>query len=70
MPGAVPRTSTRALTLNTLPYVLEIANLGWQGAAKKNASLAKGIDFVEGTITHQAVAEAFTLPYTPIKDAI
>lgn len=70
MPGAVPRTSTRALTLNTLPYVLEIANLGWQGAAKKNAALAKGINLVEGKITHHAVAEAFNLPYTPLGNII
>jgi len=70
MPGAVPRTSTRALTLNTLPYVLEIANLGWQGAAKKNAALAKGINLVKGTITHQAVAEAFNLPYAPLKEVL
>jgi len=70
MPGAVPRTSTRALTLNTLPYVLEIANLGWQGAAKKNAALAKGINLVEGRITHQAVAEAFNLPYTPLNEVL
>ena len=70
MPGAVPRTSTRALTLNTLPYVLEIANLGWQGAAKKNAALARGINLVEGKITHQAVAEAFNLPYAPLKEVL
>ena len=70
MPGAVPRTSTRALTLNTLSYVLEIANLGWQVAAKKNAALAKGINLVEGNITHQAVAEAFNLPYTPLNEVL
>jgi len=68
MPGAVPRTSTRALTLNTLPYVLEIADLGWKGAAKKNAALAKGINLVGGKITHQAVAEALNLTYTPFDD--
>jgi alanine dehydrogenase len=68
MPGAVPRTSTRALTLNTLPYVLEVADLGWKGAAKKNAALAKGINLVEGKITHHAVAEVFNLPYTQLEE--
>ncbi len=70
MPGAVPRTSTRALTLNTLPYVLEIADLGWKGAAKKNAALAKGINLVEGKITYRAVAEASNLPYTPVEEVL
>jgi len=70
MPGAVPRTATRALTLNTLPYVLEIADLGWKGAVKKNAALAKGINLVEGEITYQAVAEAFNLPYTPLNEVL
>ena len=70
MPGAVPRTSTRALTLNTFPYVLEIADLGWKGAVKKNSALAKGINLVEGKITHQAVAGAFNLPYTPLEEVL
>jgi alanine dehydrogenase len=64
MPGAVPRTSTRALTLNTLPYVLEIAEKGWKKAVRENPALAKGVNLVEGKITYQAVAEAFNLPYT------
>jgi alanine dehydrogenase len=70
MPGAVPRTATRALTLNTLPYVLEIADLGWKGAAKKNAALAKGINLVEGNVTHQAVAGALNLPYTSLGEVL
>lgn len=70
MPGAVPRTSTRALTLNTFPYVLEIVEKGWKKAAKENISLAKGITLVEGKITYQAVAEAFNLSYTPLKDIL
>ena len=70
MPGAVPRTSTRALTLNTLPYVLEIVEKGWRNAGRENTSLAKGINLIEGKITYQAVAEAFNLNYTPLKDII
>jgi alanine dehydrogenase len=68
MPGAVPRTATRALTLNTLPYVLEIVEKGWRNAAKENLSLARGVNLVEGKITYHAVAEAFNLPYTPLKE--
>jgi alanine dehydrogenase len=70
MPGAVPRTSTRALTLNTLPYVLEIAEKGWKNAARENSALAKGINLVEGKITYQAVAEAFSLTYTPLNEVL
>ncbi len=70
MPGAVPRTSTRALTLNTLPYVLEIAEKGWAKAIRKNPALAKGVNLVEGKITYKAVAEAFNLLYTPLKEVL
>ena len=70
MPGAVPRTSTRALTLNTLPYVLEIAEKGWKKAVRKNHALAKGINLVEGKITYQAVADAFNLTYTPLPEVL
>jgi alanine dehydrogenase len=70
MPGAVPRTSTRALTLNTLPFVLEIAEKGWEKAAVENPALAKGINLVEGKITYKAVAEAFGLPYTPLEEVL
>lgn len=70
MPGAVPRTSTRALTLNTLPYVLEIAEKGWREAVKENSALARGVNLVKGKITYKAVAEAFNLPYTPLKEVL
>src|SRR4030065_1305329 len=70
MPGAVPRTSTRALTLNTLPYVLEIAEKGWKKAVRENPALAKGVNLVEGKITYQAVAEAFNLPYTTLEEVL
>jgi len=70
MPGAVPRTSTRALTLNTLSYVLEIAEKGWRKAVRENPELAKGVNVVEGEITYKAVAEAFNLSYTPLKGVL
>ncbi|MFZ1547077.1 MAG: alanine dehydrogenase [Candidatus Nitrotoga sp.] len=59
MPGAVPRTSTLALTNATLPYVLQLANKGWKQALKDNAALRKGLNIVDGKITHHAVAKAF-----------
>jgi alanine dehydrogenase len=59
MPGAVPRTSTLALTNATLPYVRQIASQGWEVACDKNASLAKGLNIVDGKIVHAGVAEAF-----------
>lgn len=65
MPGAVPRTSTLALSNVTLPYALELAEHGLAAAARKDASLAKGINVLNGQITYLAVAEAFGLPYTP-----
>ena len=70
MPGAVPRTATRALTLNTLSYVYEVAEKGWERAVEENVSLAKGVNLVEGKITYKAVAEAFNLSYTPLKEVL
>jgi alanine dehydrogenase len=65
MPGAVPVTSTMALTNATLPYALAIANLGWKKACIENNELKKGLNIVNGFVTHKAVAEAFDLLYTP-----
>jgi alanine dehydrogenase len=65
MPGAVPRTSTLALSNVTLPYALELADRGLYEAATRDAALAKGINVLNGTVTYQAVAEAFGLPYAP-----
>jgi len=67
MPGAVPKTSTIALTNATLPYALEIANKGWQRAMKENPEIRRGANAVKGKITYKAVAEAFGLEYTPIE---
>ena len=65
MPGAVPRTSTLALSNVTLPYAIELADLGLYEAARRDEALAKGINVLNGTVTYQAVAEAFGLPYAP-----
>ena len=69
MPGAVPRTSTFALTNQTLPYVLKLAEKGLE-ALKEDPALLKGLNVHRGHLTHPAVAEAFGLPYTPPEEAL
>lgn len=59
MPGAVPQTSTRALTQATLPYAISIANKGWEKACAENPALAKGLNIRAGKILHKGVSEAF-----------
>jgi alanine dehydrogenase len=59
MPGAVPRTSTFALTNATLPYALQLANKGWKQALRDNGALLKGLNMVGGKVTYPAVGEAF-----------
>ncbi len=59
MPGAVPYTSTLALTNVTLPYVLRLANQGWEVACSKDASLRKGLNIIKGKIVYEEIAEAF-----------
>lgn len=68
MPGVVPRTATRALTLNTLPYVLLLADKGWKHAARQNRALSMGVNLVDGATTYHAVARAFGLPYRPVDE--
>ncbi|HCU96092.1 MAG TPA: alanine dehydrogenase [Actinobacteria bacterium] len=70
MPGAVPHTSTYALTNVTLPYVLEIANLGWRQALRADAALAGGLHTHEGALTCQPVAEAHGLAWTTAEQVI
>ena len=67
MPGAVPYTSTVALTNATLPYAIDLANNGWKKACKKSAELRKGLNIVEGKIVYEAVAQAFELPFEPVE---
>lgn len=65
IPGAVPQTSTLALTNATLPYVLELADKGWKEACKEDKTLYPGLNIIEGQIVYPAVAEAFGLPCYP-----
>jgi alanine dehydrogenase len=67
MPGAVPKTSTMALTNATLPYAVEIANKGWKKAMQENEEIKLGANVVKGQITYKAVAEAFNLDYSPVE---
>ena len=70
MPGAVPITSTRALTNVTLPYVEQLAALGTVGAVSSSPELARGVNVVAGKLTYEAVAEAHGREYTPLRDAL
>lgn len=67
IPGAVPYTSTLALTNATLPYAVRLADLGWQEACRQDPGLADGVNIVDGNVTFKGVAEAFDLPYVPLK---
>jgi alanine dehydrogenase len=66
MPGAVPVTSTYALTNVTLPFALQIANQGWEQALKSNPDLAKGLNTHQGKVTYKAVAEAHGYEFSPV----
>jgi alanine dehydrogenase len=70
MPGAVPITSTRALTNVTLPYVEQLADLGPVAAVAANPELARGVNTVGGKLTYEAVADAHGMDYTPLDDAL
>ncbi|WP_113703011.1 alanine dehydrogenase [Nonomuraea lactucae] len=70
MPGAVPHTSTYALTNVTLPYALAIAELGWRRAMGADAALARGLSTHEGRLTSQPVAEAHGMEWVPPEDVI
>lgn len=70
IPGAVPKTSTLALTNATLPYALRIANKGWKQALIDEEPLRKGANILEGRLVYKAVADAFDLPYTPVDEVL
>jgi alanine dehydrogenase len=70
MPGAVPRTSSLALTNATLPYVLEIADKGWKKALQENSAIKRGANVVKGNVTFKGVADALDLRFTPVDDLI
>ncbi len=70
MPGAVPKTSTLALTNATLPYAVEIANKGWKKAMQENPEIKLGANVVKGKVTYEGVADAFGLKFTPIDNLL
>jgi alanine dehydrogenase len=70
IPGAVPHTSTYALTNVTLPYAVELANRGWKAAVSADRSLWHGVNVVEGAVVYDAVAEAHGLAHVPLEEAL
>jgi alanine dehydrogenase len=70
MPGAVPYTSTLALTNATLPYAVKLANLGWQEACRRDASLRLGLNVVHGEVVYKGVAEAWNLPLVDVDSVL
>jgi alanine dehydrogenase len=70
MPGAVPHTSTYALTNVTVPYALEIANRGWRDALRADPAFAAGLNTYEGSLTYRGVAEAHGLPWIAASEAL
>ncbi len=66
MPGAVPYTSTVALTNVTLPYVLKLADKGWKKACSEDSVLKKGVNIVAGKVVYEEISEVFDIPYTPL----
>src|SRR5207245_11412896 len=70
MPGGVPVTSTKSLTIATLPYVEAIADPGLAEAVARDPSLGRGVNVLDGKITYEAVAEAHGLDYTSLADVL
>lgn len=70
MPGAVPYTSTLALTNATLPYAIQLADKGWKQACKDNQPLCLGLNVVNGKVVYKGVAEAFDLEYTDVNEVL
>jgi len=70
MPGAVPYTSTIALTNATLPYAIQLADKGWKKASRENQPLRKGLNVVHGKVVYQGVAEAFNLDFQPAETVL
>jgi alanine dehydrogenase len=70
MPGAVPLTSTMALTNATLPFAVALANKGWKRCAQESAAVLEGLNVVSGKVTYRGVADAFGMEYTPASDLL
>ena len=70
MPGSVPRTSSRALAGLTLPYILRVANDGFESAVRRDRALRRGVNVYRGAITHRGVAESLGRPWTPLEELV
>ncbi|MEZ4504160.1 MAG: alanine dehydrogenase [Dehalococcoidia bacterium] len=70
MPGAVPRTSSRALTGLTLPYILRVANEGFEAAVERDRALARAVNTYRGVLTHEGVAESLGMPWQPLESVL
>jgi alanine dehydrogenase len=70
MPGAVPYTSTIALTNATLPYAIQLAEKGWKKACQDNNELKLGLNVVNGKVVYKGVADAFGLQYTDVNEVL
>jgi len=70
MPGAVPRTSSRALTGLTLPYILRVANEGFEAAVQRDRALARAVNTYRGVLTHEGVAESLGMPWQPLESVL
>jgi alanine dehydrogenase len=70
MPGAVPYTSTLALTNATLPYALQLADNGWKSACTSNEELRKGLNVVQGKVVFKGVSDAWNLPFTDVREIL
>jgi alanine dehydrogenase len=70
MPGAVPYTSTLALTNATLPYALQLANKGWKKACADNEELKKGLNVANGKIVYKGVSDAWGLPFSEVETVL
>lgn len=70
IPAAVPRTSTHALSDAVLPFGISLADLGFTQAVSRDQALARGVNMVDGEVTHRVVADALGLPYTPLDDLL
>jgi len=68
MPGAVPYTSTVALTNVTLPYVLKLAEKGWEKACQDHLDLQKGLSIIKGEVVYEEISQAFDLPFKPVAE--
>ena len=70
IPGAVPNTSTAALTNATMRYALALADKGWKKACADDEALKKGLNVVDGKVVFKPVADLYSLPYTPVDDVL